>query len=364
MINNTIILDDINEIINNSTSSIPFLKNKSILITGANGMLSSYLVATFLKLNQNLNTNIKIYALVRNKEKFYSKMGISQEDNITVIEQDICKKIDLEEKIDIIFHFASSSNPQTILNSPIDIIKANTLGTYNVLEFSKKNKSYVVFSSTREIYGKTNELEAIKETDYGILDPSDLRSCYPESKRMAENMMICYNYQYNIPYCILRIAHSYGPGMIINNDGRIMADLIGNIVNRQDIILKSKGEAVRTYTYVSDAINAMFNILLNSKDMVYNIADEDSKTSIRELAETLVNIYPERNLKLVFDIPEQDKNNGCAAFTLGILSTDKIRNELGWRPKYSIYDGFKRTVDYIESEMQKEKPKELKLTNN
>lgn len=347
MINNTIILDDINEIINNSTSSIPFLKNKSILITGANGMLSSYLVATFLKLNQNLNTNIKIYALVRNKEKFYSKMGIFQEENITVIEQDICKKIDLEEKIDIIFHFASSSNPQTILNSPIDIIKANTLGTYNVLEFSKKNKSYVVFSSTREIYGKTNELEAIKETDYGILDPSDLRSCYPESKRMAENMMICYNYQYNIPYCILRIAHSYGPGMIINNDGRIMADLIGNIVNRQDIILKSKGEAKRSFCYVSDAITGVLIAMSKEKNQIYNLSNEKEEITIKELANLMSSMYKDKQISVIYNIPKE-RSKGYVSFKRTPLDTSKIEKH-GWTPKVKLQEGITKTVQFFEN---------------
>lgn len=347
MINNTIILDDINEIINNSTSSIPFLKNKSILITGANGMLSSYLVATFLKLNQNLNTNIKIYALVRNKEKFYSKMGIFQEENITVIEQDICKKIDLEEKIDIIFHFASSSNPQTILNFPIDIIKANTLGTYNVLEFSKKNKSYVVFSSTREIYGKTNELEAIKETDYGILDPSDLRSCYPESKRMAENMMICYNYQYNIPYCILRIAHSYGPGMIINNDGRIMADLIGNIVNRQDIILKSKGEAKRSFCYVSDAITGVLIAMSKEKNQIYNLSNEKEEITIKELANLMSSMYKDKQISVIYNIPKE-QSKGYVSFKRTPLDTSKIEKH-GWIPKVKLQEGITKTVQFFEN---------------
>ena len=131
------------------------------------------------------------------------------------------------------------------------------------------------------------------------------------------------------------------------DDGRVQADFLRNVINNEDIVLKSEGTAVRTYTYVGDAVLALFYILLNSDEMVYNISSEESTVSIRRLAETLVEAYPERNLKLVFDIPKSDKNTGCAPFTLGILSSDKIR-ALGWKPIYGLKEGLMRTVEFLE----------------
>ena len=149
---------------------------------------------------------------------------------------------------------------------------------------------------------------------------------------------------YGLNTKIARLAHTYGPGMSIY-DGRVQADFLKNVYHNEDIVLKSEGTAVRTYTYISDAVAALYRILLSSEDIVYNIGNEDGKVSIRELAETMVSIYPEKGLKLVFDIPEGG-TKGTAPYTLGILSSKKLRS-IGWTPKYSVKDGFKRTLEYL-----------------
>lgn len=360
---NDILREDAIQVIN-SNNGLKDIYGSKFLITGATGMIGMGFVNTLLTLNDLYDANIELHLVVRNKNKLPSY--VLESPNVHIIEQDIVEPIKCDVKVDYVIHAASPASPLIMKEHPVETNFANTIGTANALNYARKSNSKgFMFISSREIYGQPEEGQEYfyENGKYGQVDPLVPRNGYAEGKKAAENMCSGFKQEYGLNTKIVRLAHTYGPGMSIY-DGRVQADFLNNIVHNQDIVLKSKGEAVRTYTYVSDAINAMFDVLLNSKDMVYNIADEDSKTSIRELAETLVNIYPERNLKLVFDIPEQDKNNGCATFTLGILSTDKIRNELGWKPKYSIHDGFKRTVDYIESEMQKEKPKELKLTNN
>ena len=107
--------------------------------------------------------------------------------------------------------------------------------------------------------------------------------------------------QYGLNVKIARLAHTYGPGMSID-DGRVQADFLRDVVNNRDIVLKSEGRPIRTYTYVSDAVSAIFRILLDSDEVVYNISSPEATVSIRQLAETLVEAYPERGLKLVFDI--------------------------------------------------------------
>ena len=328
------------------------LKNTSFLITGASGMVGIYFVNTLLVLNEMYDANIKINLLVRNRNKLPDY--VLNDSNVNIVEQDVVETIDFPGEVDYVIHAASPASPLIMKEKPVETIFANTIGTANTLIFAnKKTAKGYLFISSREIYGEPDENQEffVENGRYGQIDHLVPRNGYAEGKKAAENMCASFAQEYGLNTKCVRLAHTYGPGMSIY-DGRVQADFLKNIVNNENIVLKSKGESVRTYTYISDAISAMFKILLHSKEMVYNVADERCKTSIRELAETLVGIYPERNLKLVFDIPDNQVSAGTASFKLGILSTEKIRNELGWESKYSIHDGFKRTIDYLESDLK------------
>lgn len=325
------------------------LKNSSFLITGAAGMIGSYFVNTLLNLNKSKGMNIKIFALEMDLTKFSE--DILENKDVTIITQDVTNVINIEEKIDYIIHTAGPASPKIIKENPVGTIAANVIGTYNTLELARKNNSKgYLFISSREIYGQPYpNQELFTENDYGLVNPLDPRSSYPEGKKASETMCASYKEQYNLNVKIARLAHTYGPGMSIY-DGRVQADFLKNVLFNEDIVLKSDGSSIRTYTYIRDAIIAMFYLLLNSKDIVYNIGDEKSKVSIKELAETMLKLKPEKNLKLVFDIPEKNKYVGQAPFTLGILDSTKLRKE-GWSPKVSILDGFQRTLNHVEEEL-------------
>ena len=267
---------------------------------------------------------------------------------VSLITQSVSREIETDVRFDYIIHAASPASPLIMREDPAGTIAANTLGTYYTLELARKsNAKGYLFISSREIYGQPYEGQReFTEDTYGFVDPLEPRSCYPEGKKAAETMCSCFRQQYGMNTKIARLAHTFGPGMSID-DGRVQADFLRNVIRNEDIVLKSEGLAVRTYTYVSDAVAALFYILLNSQELVYNIASEESTVSIRELAQTLVDAYPERNLKLVFDLPKADENTGCAPFTLGILNSDKIR-KLGWKPSYTLKEGLMRTVAYLE----------------
>jgi len=180
------------------------------------------------------------------------------------------------------------------------------------------------------------------------LDNSIVRSCYPESKRLAENMIVSYGYQYDVNFKIARLAHSYGPGMIIHDDGRIMADLLSNVINGENIVLKSSGDALRAFCYVSDATLALLLITLSDKkNEIYNVSNETEEISIRNLAEKLISMYPERNLELVFDI-DKDSATKYVNFKRTRLNDDKLYS-LGFNPQTSLEDGIRNTVSYEES---------------
>lgn len=343
---NRVLEDDLKTIIAEDLSWEK-LKNKTIMITGASGMVGSYMLYVLLMLNDEKHYGIKVDAVMRNVNKLPEE--VRNREDVNVVVADVTKDIPDVGDIDYIIHAASPASPLIMQNQPVETIAANTIGTFKTLELAKeKNAEGYLFISSREIYGQPDEgQEFFYENTYGFVDQLNPRSCYSEGKKAAETMCVCFHEEYGLNTKIARLAHTYGPGMSIY-DGRVQADFLKNVYHNEDIVLKSEGTAVRTYTYIADAIAGMYRILLDSEDIVYNIGNEAGKVSIRDLAEILVSIYPERGLKLVFDIPEGG-TKGTAPYTLGILSSEKLR-KLGWNPKYSVKDGFKRTLEYLELE--------------
>lgn len=343
---NRIFREDLEAIIGEDISWDRF-KGKSVLITGASGMIGTYMLQTLTMLNDKFEYGIKVIAVLRNPAKLSEE--VRNRDDVKIIVHDVTKSFDIEGTVNFIIHAASPASPLIMQNQPVETIAANTLGTFNTLNLAKeKNAEGYMFISSREIYGQPSEgQEFFYENTYGFVDQLNPRSCYSEGKKAAETMCVCYHDEYGLNTKIARLAHTYGPGMSIY-DGRVQADFLKNVFHNEDIVLKSEGTAVRTYTYIADAIAGLFRILLDSEEMVYDIGNENGKVSIRELAEIMVSIYPERGLKLVFDIPEGG-TKGTAPYTLGILNSEKLRG-IGWDPKYSVKDGFKRTLEYLELE--------------
>lgn len=335
---NKIVQEDMQEIL----KDIEFnsLKDKVILIIGATGMLATYLVYFLNYLNIIENLNIKIIGLVRNKEK---AIKIFEGVNIELLVQDVQDEIKYDNKVDYIFHMASSANPRAILERPIDIIKANTIGTFNVFELARSKSAKVIFTSTREIYGKLDEsVEFIKENDMGIVDCLERRACYPESKRIAETICNSYFYQYGVKYNIIRIAHVYGPGMNIDGDGRVMSDLIENISRNQNVILKSDGTALRAFCYITDAIRGLLLILIKGKDNeVYNLSNEKEEIMIKDLAQKVIDISGEK-LEIEYHI----SNSGAYTNYKRIGLNNKKLEKLGWNIEINLDKGLKKQLQF------------------
>lgn len=329
-----------------SREYIPYekLQGKTVLVTGATGMLAYYFTMTLMHLNLTRGYNIRVVALVRNVEKAKAKFaGFISDDRFELMAQDVCEPISYEGNIDYIFHAAGACSPYFIKNDPTGIIAANTRGTVNVLELAREKKvTNVIYPSTREIYGKVEGVEFIKETDMGVFDPLDARSCYPESKRIAETILKSYLVQYGVPFTVLRIAHSYGPGMIIESDGRVMSDFISDAVHSRNIVLKSEGLALRAFCYVTDAVAAILLAMLNgAKGEAYNLANETEPTPIRDVAGMLAELFPERNIKVIFEI--SGDNSGYCNYARVGLDTAKLE-ALGWTPEVKLRDGLRKTV--------------------
>ena len=341
---NRIIEEDTLQIIHDN--DMEKLRNKTVLITGASGMIGSYIAYVLKKLNEVYGMNITILLNVRDEKKL--KSDLINDSHIKVITQDVKDKFNISDPIDYIIHAASPASPKIMKDLPFETNVANTIGTYNTLLLAKeKEVSGYMFISSREIYGEPMEGVSVFTEDgpLGEVNPLVPRNAYAEGKKAAENMCVAMHEEYGINTKIVRLAHTYGPGMSIN-DGRVQADFLNNVLHNQDIIMKSDGSSVRTYTYIADAVNAIFKVLLSSKDIVYNISD-DAEITIKELALVLVSLS--NNSKLVMEV-DDSLAKGSASFKKGILSNLKIKEELNWKPKYNVYDGFKRTIEYLKEE--------------
>lgn len=312
------------------------VKNGTILITGALGLIGSCLVDVFLK------TSFKIYALDLNKEKLIDRFG-EENDRLVFIEQNICEPLANEYKFDYIINTASFADPKSYALYPAETILINILGTKNVLDYAKQNLcTRVLITSTFEVYGKLDK-DFYGEDDFGLLDYNALRSCYPESKRTSEVLVRSYLDEYRVNGLIVRLSSIYGPTMSLN-DSKAHAQFLFRGIKGEDIILKSDGKQKRTYTYVMDAVDAILYVLFNGNSgEAYNIANSESIVSISELANTIASLC---GVRVTYDAPNELEQKGFSKPQNCVLLTDKITN-LGWKPKYSISDGLKQTLDIM-----------------
>ena len=334
---------DIKIILNNPIDWEAF-RDRTVLVTGATGRLGMYIVEAISKANIDWNLNITILALARSREKLQKVFGRSlQLPYIHTLVQDITEPISWEGNVHYIFHTAGLASPQDFTNQPVDTLWGHVQGTRNVLELAREKKSQkVMYVSTVEIYGEWKNPEGICENDMGALRCDNARACYPEAKRLCETMLAAYEDQYGIPYVGVRLCHTFGPGIALD-DGRAFSEFIRNVIQGEDIVLRSEGSAVRTYTYVADAIGAMLLAFTKGEDSYYNIANLDNLISIRDLAELIAGLDTSGKVKVRY--AGQTANQlKYLPFKLGIMNVDRIM-ELGWHPQVGLEDAFRYTVE-------------------
>ena len=334
---------DINIILNNPVDWEKF-RNRTVLVTGATGRLGMYIVEAINKADIDWNLNITIIALARNERKLREVFGASLNlPNIHTLVQDITGPIRWEGDVHYIFHTAGAASPQDFTNAPVDTLWGHLRGTYNVLELAREKKSEkILYVSTVEVYGEWKKEEGIREEDMGPLHCDNARACYPEAKRMCETMLASYEAQYGIPYVGVRLCHTFGPGIALD-DGRAFSEFIRNVIKGEDIVLQTDGSAVRTYTYVADAIGAMLLAFTKGKEHYYNIANPENLISIRDLAELIAGLDPKGKVKVRYAVKEEQKLK-YLPFKLGIMNVDRIM-ELGWHPQVGLEDAFRYTLE-------------------
>lgn len=327
--NNSIFEEDIKNIINDFDMSV--FDGKTILVTGATGLIGKLCVKSLL----NSGYNTQVIALVRDEEKAKNIFGESK--RLTYLVQDINQRINTTRRVDYIIHAASTTSSKDFVEKPVETIYTAINGSRNILEFAKnKRLEGMVYLSSLEIYG-VNEKENIKERDYGYIDILNPRSSYSESKKMVETMCISYGTEYGVPVKIARLAQTFGAGVSIS-DNRVFAQFAKAIINKENIVLHTKGETKRNYCYTTDAVRGIFTILTKGENNnAYNVANENSYCSISEMAHLLENEYTKVEYKI------DEVNRGYNPTVKIALNTEKL-NALGWEAKVNLKEMFERLI--------------------
>lgn len=346
-INHEIYAADIASIVNENLSWEK-LSGKSLLLTGASGLVGTVIVDVLMKKNRDDNLNVKICAAGRNekiaKERFADYLD---DKNFEFVKLDVNEPIKNDFPVDFIIHAASNTHPLLYSTEPVGTMTTNIIGTYNLLEFGLRKKiSRFIFVSSVEIYGKALRDEDIFDENYcGYINCNTLRAGYPEAKRAGEAICQAYISQHGLDIVIPRLSRIYGATMRLN-DSKAMSEFIMNGVRGEDIVLKSQGVPRFSYCYATDAVSGILYCLLNGKcGEAYNVADSSEILSLRQIAEYISSLA---GRKVVFELPSETQAKGFSKAVNAIMSNDKLR-ALGWSPKDDTRSGVKKTVEILKS---------------
>lgn len=345
--NDEILQEDLEWIANKEEN----LKNCTVLITGATGLIGSQIVKSLLCKNRMKGSNIKVIALVRSEEKVKEVFKyVLKNENLKFVYGDILESFQIEDEIDYIIHAASITSSKNFIERPIDTIKCIVNGTDKVLELARMKKVQgVIYLSSMEAFGITDpKKKYILEEDLGYIDLMDVRSCYSEGKRMAENLCVAYYSQYNVPVKIVRLAQTFGPD-ISKSENRIFAQIARNIINKEDIVLHTKGDSITNCCYTRDAIWGVLLLFTKGRSgQVYTITNESSCMSIFDMAKLAVEKIAEDKVKIIIEIPEDLKSYGYAPKKKMKLSAKKM-NQLGWKAEIGMVESYIRMMKSMEA---------------
>lgn len=324
-------------------------RNKSFVITGATGLIGSLMVRFLLFANKEYGLKAKVMPVVRNQEKARKIFEEWDTGELSYIVADLTKdKVEVEGACDYIIHAAAVTASKQMVSDPVGTIRTAIDGTQKMLDLAveKKVKAFVYISSM-EIYGQPKAEGKTAEKDLGYVDIGTVRSCYPEGKRMCECLCTAYASQYGVPVMSARLAQTFGAG-ILPTENRVFAQFARSVAERKDIVLHTTGESEGNYVYTADAIRAILTLLLKGKaGEAYNIANEESHSTIRGMAEMVTHEIAGDQISVVIDIPEDSASLGYAPPVKMQLDAAKMRG-LGWNPEVSLKDSYQRMLRWMQ----------------
>jgi dTDP-glucose 4,6-dehydratase len=311
----------------------------NIVLTGGSGFIGSHLSKELLK-NDNNRLIVVDNLLTGNLENI---QDLLDHKNATFIKHDVQDHIEIDEKVDYVFHLASAASPVAYTENPVNTLKAGSLGTINTLGLARKHDAEYFLASTSEVYGDPL-ITPQNEEYWGNVNPNGERSMYDEAKRFAEAATATYARTYNLKTKIIRIFNTYGPNMQLN-DGRVVTNLIVQALNDEDLTIYGDGSQTRSFSYVSDTVAGIIAMMISNHYEVFNIGNPFEMT-VKELAETILNLT-NSNSKIIYKaLPNDDPQQRKPDIT-------KAKEKLNWEPKIDLQTGLNTTIEWIKKELAK-----------
>ena len=311
----------------------------NIVLTGGSGFIGSHLSKELLKNGEN-KLIVVDNLLTGNLNNI---QDLLDHENATFIQHDVQDHIEIDEKVDYVFHLASAASPVAYTENPANTLKAGSLGTINTLGLARKHGAEYFLASTSEVYGDPL-ITPQNEEYWGNVNPNGERSMYDEAKRFAEAATATYARSYDLKTKIIRIFNTYGPNMQLN-DGRVVTNLIVQALNDEDLTIYGDGSQTRSFSYVSDTVAGIIAMMESNHYEVFNIGNPYEMT-VKELAETILKLTNSKSEIIYKPLPNDDPQQRRPDIS-------KAKEKLNWEPKVDLETGLNTTIEWIKKELSK-----------
>lgn len=322
------------------------MAGKSILITGAAGLICSSVVDILFRYNDKHDKKIQILAAGRWHKEMYGRFtDMVDRDDFTFVLYDASKTNNyIDVHADYIIHGASNASPDMIVKEPVETMLSNFLGMKYLLDYAKETGAKrILYISSSEVYGAKEGNEPYKEGEYGYIDLLKSRNSYSIGKCAAETMCISYADEYGMESVIVRPGHIYGP-TASPRDVRVSSAWAYAVAKGEDLIMKSDGSQIRSYVYSLDCASAMLKVLLAGENChAYNISNPDSIITIKELGELLSEAG---GVELKIELPTEAEKKGFNPMSNSSLEAKNLLS-LGWRGCFNAEAGLTHTVEIL-----------------
>ena len=322
------------------------LAGKSLMITGAAGLVCSAIVDIIFRYNDTHDDKIQVLAAGRWPEEMSARFGdlVNRED-FTFVVYDASKTDNvIDVHADYIIHGASNASPNMIVKEPVETMMSNFLGMKYLLDYAKEQgTTRILYISSSEVYGEKEGTEPYKEGQYGYIDLLKSRNSYSVGKRAAETLCASYADEYGMESVIVRPGHIYGP-TASPFDKRVASAWSYAVAKGEDIVMKSDGSQIRSYCYCLDCASAMLKVLLCGENChAYNISNPDSIISIKDMAEIL---SKSAGVELRMELPTEEERKGFNPMSNSSLESASLTG-LGWHGCFDAETGFGHTVKIL-----------------
>jgi UDP-glucuronate decarboxylase len=309
---------------------------KRVLITGGAGFLGSHLCDRLLADGCDVLCVDNFYS--GTKDNVAHLIG---NPRFELLRHDVTFPLNVE--VDEIYNLACPASPVHYQRDPVQTTKTSIYGAINMLGLAKRTKAKIFQASTSEIYGDP-EVHPQQESYWGHVNPIGIRSCYDEGKRCAETLFFDYLRQHQLEIKVVRIFNTYGPRMH-PNDGRVVSNFIVQALRGDDITIYGDGSQTRSFCYVDDLIEGFVRLMASPKEVTgpINIGNPGEFT-IRELAETVLNMVGGKSKLVMMPLPEDDPKQRKPDISYA-------KDVLGWEPNIKLVEGLSRTIEHFRTSL-------------